>query len=51
MMGDPRSWGDQPELFTAALDDNGVTQLPDPPLEFPEWLADLRTHWAPATEE
>jgi len=25
--------------------------LPDPPVDFPDWLADLRTHWAPAAEE
>lgn len=48
MMGDPRSWGDQPELFAAALRERGVVALPDPPLEFPEWLQDLRSHWAPA---
>ena len=47
-MGDPRSWGDQPERYEAALAEHGVTPLPDPPVDFPEWLADLRTHWAPA---
>ena len=51
MMGDPRSWGDQPELHEAALAEHGVTPLPDPPVDFPEWLADLRTHWAPAADE
>ena len=51
MMGDPRSWGDQPEVFEAALAEHGVTQLPDPPVDFPDWLADLRTHWAPAAED
>lgn len=48
MMGDPRSWGDQPELFEAEMASAGATPLPDPPLEFPEWLEDLRTHWGPA---
>jgi len=46
MLGDPRSWGDQPELFQAALDAQGATALPDPPLVFPDWLVDLRQHWA-----
>ncbi len=45
MMGDPRSWGDQPELFQAALAANGATVLPDPPIEFPSWLQDLRQRW------
>jgi hypothetical protein len=46
MMGDPRSWGDDPEAFEAALAAQGAAPLPDPPLEFPAWLADLRSHWA-----
>ena len=45
MMGDPRSWGDRPELFDAALAEAGATALPDPPIDFPPWLADLRAHW------
>ena len=45
MMGDPRSWGDQPELFDEQLAAAGATALPDPPIDFPPWLADLRTHW------
>ena len=45
MMGDPRSWGDQPETLEAARAEHGVEGLPDVPLEFPEWLADLRSHW------
>jgi hypothetical protein len=45
MMGDPRSWGDEPEAFTRALEARGAEALPDPPLEYPEWLEDLRTHW------
>ncbi len=51
MLGDPRSWGDQPEVYEAALADNGVTALPDPPLDFPDWLSDLRTSWAGAAED
>lgn len=46
MLGDPRSWGDQPETFTQALAEQGAEALPDPPLQFPEWMADLRGHWA-----
>lgn len=45
MLGDPRSWGDRPEAFQEALDARGATALPDPPLSFPAWLEDLRTHW------
>ena len=45
MMGDPRSWGDEPETFEGALAAQGAEALPDPPLEFPAWLSDLRTHW------
>jgi hypothetical protein len=44
-MGDPRSWGDDQLAFEQVLDEHGITPLPDPPLEFPEWLADLRAHW------
>lgn len=48
MMGDPRSWGDAAAAFDAALGAHGAQALPDPPLEFPAWLADLRAHWAEA---
>jgi hypothetical protein len=48
MLGDPRSWGDEPEAFEKALANNGAEVLPDPPLDYPEWLEDLRTHWAGA---
>lgn len=51
MMGDPRSWGDQPEVYEAALAENGVTPLPDPPLDYPDWLSDLRQQWAGAETE
>ena len=50
MLGDPRSWGDQPEQFTAALDEAGATVLPDVELEYPAWLQDLRHHWAGTDE-
>jgi hypothetical protein len=45
MMGDPRSWGDDPAAFARALATSGATALPDPPLQFPEWLEDLRAQW------
>ena len=45
MLGDPRSWGDDPDAFTAALAEQGATALPDPPLDYPAWLSDLRDHW------
>jgi len=48
MMGDPRSWGDEPEAFETAMREHGVEALPDPPLEYPEWLQDLRQHWGGA---
>ncbi len=46
MMGDPRSWGDQPERFDQVTAEHGVEPLPDVPLDYPEWLDDLRRHWA-----
>jgi hypothetical protein len=46
MLGDPRSWGDDPEAFERALAASGATALPDPPLVYPPWLEDLRAHWA-----
>lgn len=48
MMGDPRSVGQDPGQFAAVLAEHGATALPDPPLEFPDWLADLRASWGGA---
>ena len=48
MMGDPRSWGDEPDAFERALADAGAEALPDVELDFPAWLQDLRQHWTPA---
>jgi hypothetical protein len=45
MMGDPRSWGDDPAAFQAALDRQGAVALPDPAIELPTWLEDLRSRW------
>lgn len=49
MLGDPRSWGDDPGAFERALRERGAEALPDPPLEFPEWLEDLRRDWGPVS--
>ena len=46
MLGDPRSWGEDPDSLKRALAEQGAEQLPDPPLDFPAWLEDLRAHWA-----
>ena len=45
MLGDPRSWGDEPAVYERELAAHGVVPLPDPPLEFPAWLSDLREQW------
>jgi hypothetical protein len=45
MMGDPRSWGDDAVAFDRTLAAHGATAMPDPPLEFPAWLSDLRDDW------
>jgi hypothetical protein len=50
MLGDPRSWGEQPELFEQALAARGAEALPDVELDYPEWLQDLRHHWVGANE-
>jgi hypothetical protein len=42
MLGDPRSWSDEPEALAAVLAEHGVTVLPDPPIELPAGLEDLR---------
>ena len=47
MLGDPRSWGDQPELFERGARRHGAEALPDP-ARLPALVADLRTHWAGA---
>jgi hypothetical protein len=51
MLGDPRSWGDDQAAFERALAERGATALPDPPLEYPPWLDDLRAHWNDRSSE
>jgi hypothetical protein len=46
MLGDPRSWSDEPEALAAVLAERGVEQLPDPPIELPAGLEDLRAVFA-----
>ena len=38
MMGDPRSWSDDPEGMENTLKRHGVTALPDPPITLPAGL-------------
>jgi hypothetical protein len=45
MMGDPRSWGDDEDAFRRALVARGAQALPDPEIELPAWLEDLRSRW------
>jgi hypothetical protein len=47
MLGDPRSWGDDPQALADARAEHGVEPLPDVELDFPPWLQDLRSHWSP----
>ena len=51
MLGDPRSWGDDPESLERLRATHGVTPLPDPELSYPDWLGDLRGSWAGTTPE
>jgi len=50
MMGDPRSWGDDPEAMAAVLAERGVEPLPDPPIELPAGLPDLRAVFGRTTD-
>lgn len=48
MMGDPRSWSDDELTMRQWMAERGVTQLPDPPIELPGGLDDLRAVFARA---
>lgn len=50
MMGDPRSWSDDPEAMSRTLAEHGVTQLPDPHIDLPAGLKDLRQVYEKAEE-
>ena len=43
MMGDPRSFPADLEGFDKLLEERGVKQLPNPPIDMPDWLEDTRT--------
>ncbi|MEX0666172.1 MAG: hypothetical protein WD598_15580 [Acidimicrobiia bacterium] len=43
MMGDPRSFAADPEGWERLLTERGVQQLPNPPIDLPDWLEDTRT--------
>ena len=43
MMGDPRSFPADLEGFDKLLEEKGVEQLPNPPIDMPDWLEDTRT--------
>ena len=45
MLGDPRSWSDDPNAFTEACSARGVTPLPEPEIDLPDWLEDLCSRW------
>ena len=45
MLGDPRSWSDDPDAFEQACSERGITPLPDPEIDFPDWLEDERGRW------
>lgn len=48
MIGDPRSWGDDPDAVERLRAERGVTPLPDPAIDLPDWLADERSKWVGA---
>ena len=43
MMGDPRSFPADPDGYEALLAEQGVEQLPNPPIDMPTWLEDRRS--------
>ena len=50
MLGDPRSWSDDPAAYEEACAARGVTPLPDPEIAFPDWMEDQRGRWLDSTE-
>ncbi|MEZ5244841.1 MAG: hypothetical protein R2707_07080 [Acidimicrobiales bacterium] len=51
MMGDPRSWSDDEDSIHEWLSARGAVQLPDPPIELPGGLEDLRAVFAKGADE
>ncbi|MDG2026180.1 MAG: hypothetical protein P8J50_03665 [Acidimicrobiales bacterium] len=51
MMGDPRSWSEDPDSIHEWLAERGAVQLPDPPIELPGGLEDLRAVFAKGAEQ
>jgi hypothetical protein len=43
MMGDPRSFPADLDGYERFLAERGVTQLPNPPIDMPDWLEDARS--------
>jgi hypothetical protein len=43
MMGDPRSFPADLDGFDRLLAERGARQLPNPPIDMPDWLEDTRT--------
>jgi hypothetical protein len=43
MMGDPRSFPEDLDAYAEFLRDRSVVQLPNPPIDMPDWLPDTRT--------
>ena len=42
-MGDPRSFAGDPEGWKKLLEQKKAKQLPNPPIDMPDWLVDTRT--------
>ena len=42
-MGDGRSWSADPDEFERVCAERGVTPLPNPPIDLPDWLEDRRS--------
>jgi hypothetical protein len=43
MMGDPRSFPADPEGYKKMLAERGIEQLPNPPIDMPQWIKDTRS--------
>jgi len=43
MMGDPRSFAADPEGYKKLLAERGIVQLPNPPIDMPQWIKDTRS--------